>query len=413
MAYDKENRRLYTDTVNGKGISLDEIADCIRDYRFGKIGSTMKGRDLGMLCTSPKITSKCLWRPYEIDTPIFDKDAFKNGTLGAATTNIYKLTYGYRIPRDYYIANLWKRAWEDIGRPSTYFSINMFENYCQKAEDYGFSMKVTYPTSMVWEDITKPGKVIKGSKLNIQYISDNSIDYSVNPALIDTIKDYYISFQIYKANDDESLGSLIYSYCTGVKANYSGKFNGSSGNTIQLSIGNQLLYGGNKYYVVPFLSPYTFSTVIGGDFSLSGYKYSLIFEPFKIDDYTIEVDASLEPYIYDIALSLSYGNIITVTVTYTATEVANIAPKYKYSVYRAGSIIYTSDEKYFVEPDSETLLDHIIVVKGTNTITDTFTISSQMISNGLSSGDTVRVTVWDDYNTDYRYESYEEYTKIV
>ena len=413
MAYDKENRKLYIDTVNGKGISLDEIADCLRDYRFGKIGTTMKGRDLGMLCTSPKITTKCLWRPYEIGTPIFDKEAFKNGTIGAESTNIYQIRYGYRIPRDYNITNLWKRAWEDIGKPSTYFSINMFDGYCQKAEDYGFSMKVTYPTSMVWEDITKPGKVIKGSKLNVQYISYNSIDYAANPALIDTIKDYYISFQIYQANEDESLGSLIYSYCTGVKANYSGSFNGGNGNTIQVNIGNQLLYGGKKYYVVPFLSPYTFDTVIGGDFHLAEYKYSLIFEPFKIEDYTIEVDASLEPYIYDIALSLSYDNIITADITYTAIDAVTIAPMYKYSVFRAGSEVYTSSEKYIRNPNSTSLIDHSIVVKGTQTISESITISNSMISGGLSKLDTVRVTVWDGYNSDYRYESYKEYTKIV
>lgn len=49
MAYDSVNKRLYVDSENGKGISTSEIAACLGDYRV-----TSRGRDIGLLCTSPK-----------------------------------------------------------------------------------------------------------------------------------------------------------------------------------------------------------------------------------------------------------------------------------------------------------------------------------------------------------------------
>ena len=54
MPLDRTNRSLYidrTDPDNPLGISPQEIAECLQDYRVDKLGNV----DVGMMCTSPKI----------------------------------------------------------------------------------------------------------------------------------------------------------------------------------------------------------------------------------------------------------------------------------------------------------------------------------------------------------------------
>mgnify|MGYP003306877594 CR=1 FL=1 len=53
MAYDSTNKKLYTTTT--EGISTSEVAACLGDYRV-----TARGRDIGLLCSSPKINK---WSP--------------------------------------------------------------------------------------------------------------------------------------------------------------------------------------------------------------------------------------------------------------------------------------------------------------------------------------------------------------
>lgn len=55
MAYDSTNRKLYT--TASEGISTSEVAACLGDYRV-----TARGRDIGLLCSSPKINK---WSPVK------------------------------------------------------------------------------------------------------------------------------------------------------------------------------------------------------------------------------------------------------------------------------------------------------------------------------------------------------------
>ena len=64
MPVDKENRRLYVDYANGYGISLIDVANCLRDYRRDKNGNI----DLGMMCTSEKIDIWSKYKPVEFDS---------------------------------------------------------------------------------------------------------------------------------------------------------------------------------------------------------------------------------------------------------------------------------------------------------------------------------------------------------
>lgn len=56
MPISADNNRLYTE--DGKAITLDEIAACLRDYRV-----TALGRDLGLLATSPNICMSAKHKP--------------------------------------------------------------------------------------------------------------------------------------------------------------------------------------------------------------------------------------------------------------------------------------------------------------------------------------------------------------
>lgn len=64
MPYDSTNRKLYIDTsvTPNKGISLDDIATCLRDYRVTSQGR----RDLGLLATSPNINKWSKNKPFVV-----------------------------------------------------------------------------------------------------------------------------------------------------------------------------------------------------------------------------------------------------------------------------------------------------------------------------------------------------------
>ena len=61
MAYDSTNKTLYTS--GSRGISTSEIAACLGDNRV-----TSKGRDIGLLCTSPKIKGFARYKPIARQT---------------------------------------------------------------------------------------------------------------------------------------------------------------------------------------------------------------------------------------------------------------------------------------------------------------------------------------------------------
>lgn len=127
MAYDSEKKTLSTE---GSGITLWEIAQCLGDYRVNTEGR----RDLGMLCTSPKINKWAKYKPeryqtwgvledaqraqncygFDIST-LFNTDA--ESTLEAAIAN--GAAYPYLVPQ---------------GGTSSPFRYLDFDGYNHKAE---------------------------------------------------------------------------------------------------------------------------------------------------------------------------------------------------------------------------------------------------------------------------------------
>ena len=88
MAYDSANRKLYT--TASEGISTSEVAACLGDYRV-----TARGRDIGLLCTSPKINLWAKYKPVGDPTrkPLKDKSMGYRGNNGAGTCGISYVTY--------------------------------------------------------------------------------------------------------------------------------------------------------------------------------------------------------------------------------------------------------------------------------------------------------------------------------
>lgn len=72
MAISDDKNRLFVDTENNKGITLWEVAQCLRDYRVSRLG-----RDVGILCTSPNINKWAKHKPVRFDTLDVNDDVWK------------------------------------------------------------------------------------------------------------------------------------------------------------------------------------------------------------------------------------------------------------------------------------------------------------------------------------------------
>ena len=107
MPISADNNRLYTE--DGKAISLDEIAACLRDFRV-----TALGRDLGMLATSPYINPWAKRKPIDY------------GDFGIILTDNDRalVDWGMRLVGKYWVYQ----------RPTSKFRVLDFDGYNHKAE---------------------------------------------------------------------------------------------------------------------------------------------------------------------------------------------------------------------------------------------------------------------------------------
>lgn len=88
MAYDSTTKKLYT--TDSEGISTSEVAACLGDYRV-----TARGRDIGLLCTSPKINRYARFKPEDYPTfaPITEAQRKANGYGFGSTAKTFKAGY--------------------------------------------------------------------------------------------------------------------------------------------------------------------------------------------------------------------------------------------------------------------------------------------------------------------------------
>ena len=99
MAFDSTNKKLYVDTSAAKGgITPWEIAQCIGDYRVTKFG-----RDIGLLCTSPKVNPMARYKPedYDTKTKLTEAQRKANG-FGFGSKALYFTAGGSSIPHAVY-----------------------------------------------------------------------------------------------------------------------------------------------------------------------------------------------------------------------------------------------------------------------------------------------------------------------
>lgn len=84
MAYDSTTKKLYT--TASEGISTSEVAACLGDYRV-----TSRGRDIGLLCSSPKINK---WSPAKP----FRNASWKFGSKNERDTARRMVNQGLMLP---------------------------------------------------------------------------------------------------------------------------------------------------------------------------------------------------------------------------------------------------------------------------------------------------------------------------
>ena len=72
MAISEDKNRLYVDSSRKPGITLRQIAQCLRDFRVTKLGT-----DLGLLCTSPNINKWAKRKPVRSSDIACKEETYK------------------------------------------------------------------------------------------------------------------------------------------------------------------------------------------------------------------------------------------------------------------------------------------------------------------------------------------------
>ena len=153
MPFDKTNRRLYVDTSvsPNKGISLQDVSNCLRDFRRNKKGEI----DLGMMCTSPQITVWPKFKPVRFPSyKVLTEEDMRDVNYGIDFSNAHDDTrqgliqkainsngeYGYLRPR---------------GGESEPFRLLDFNGYNHNAEPpYRYTVEHQKGSADGWLDIS-------------------------------------------------------------------------------------------------------------------------------------------------------------------------------------------------------------------------------------------------------------------
>lgn len=128
MAYDSTSKKLHA--TESKGISTSEVAVCLKDYRV-----TSKGRDIGLLCTSPKINKWARRKPIEYPSVKRLTDAQRKGSEAEQAKGIF---YGIEIAGANNIALKDLAEIHDVEfvyhRPTSRFRLLDFDGYVHTAQ---------------------------------------------------------------------------------------------------------------------------------------------------------------------------------------------------------------------------------------------------------------------------------------
>lgn len=234
MAYDSTNRRLYIDTENGIGITLEEIALCIQDYRVDTNGN----KDTGMLCSSPMINpwAKNKTTPYHnAGGPYIGLLTYEMRASANFGLNIPESASPLLVKEEYYDAGgRWNGWTHNVPDPyyNDYFRITDFDNYYHNSQPpFGAVSVPAEAINMEGSTFSAMMTVVAGGVIN-----DEAISQSELPG----ISDKYFAIQVRQKD-----GSSVRTTTSGVTL-------GEAGGDIEMSTFN---LPDGEYDVIPFISP--------------------------------------------------------------------------------------------------------------------------------------------------------------
>lgn len=136
MPYDSSKKQLYIDTANNQGITPNEVALCIQDYRVDTNGNV----DVGMMCSSPKVSKWAKRKPIRFPKWTGLTDDERKGTVADNNQGIF---YGVQFPAagsavlDASIATIHDATYDYLqprGGASEPFRLDDFNGYDHDAE---------------------------------------------------------------------------------------------------------------------------------------------------------------------------------------------------------------------------------------------------------------------------------------
>lgn len=220
MAYDSTNKKLYTTAT--EGISTSEVAACLGDYRV-----TARGRDIGLLCSSPKINKWSPAKPFRNASWKFssstEKDAARRmanqglllptaANAGVGTTQAaYRRTYlGYLT----YLASTGQTPNYTYQQPrgkssNEPFRLLDFDGYMHKAKQPFQTIIMGMEKSDLRNEINR----FTQSTLVCRIIK-NADSIAMSDLINDTLSYYYFTAEIYLGTENSPFynGSPTYTY---------------------------------------------------------------------------------------------------------------------------------------------------------------------------------------------------------
>lgn len=333
MPLDKENRRLYVDYANGYGISLIDVANCLRDYRRDKNGNI----DLGMMCTSEKIDIWSKYKPVEFDSHEELTELERQmANYGLSVSAMFSSTAESLISKA-----ISSECKYDYIRPSTWFRLTDFEGYNGLAETpYKFTLQNDKSRADGWVDVYVSDKAdLKLSDLNFTDIPNQDIN-SMNLVLLTRPKSatsgVLLHWALNEDGDHITLGDIEYASANGLGAPIA-RFN---------------IPSGEHYLVAALTDASVYDTEDKAWVFLPEAFFSVQYDPaytrffwFYPDDYAVAAKNSAGGVIFNTTTEVSSVSVTT-AVSMESNAPKNITGKIIVEIGEADDM-YTEKEEAF------------------------------------------------------------------
>ena len=254
MAYDSTNKKLYVSA--DKGISTSEIAVCLGDYRV-----TTRGRDIGLLCTSPKINVWAKCKPFRNRSKGFASDAERDEARASANYGVMtKKATSIVVLKGYYDGDMngWDKA---LPRGLSYYS----EPF-RMLDFNGYNHKCISPfIRMALPKASVNTYATSGFTIALPVGGGSGIDGNLKMGDLNDIKDGYLTIQLRHQNPS---GTGIFIRTVSADKTIAEMDGGSIVfSTYQLPAGT--------WDVIPFISPVKYNGNDGNELPTSQYYVTI------------------------------------------------------------------------------------------------------------------------------------------